>query len=192
MRTMRLPRWTIPAAWLLGLAATACDAGTTEPSAESAPAAEAPDTVEAAGGAAAEGDAPASQLVRDLDPPSDADDLETALWALAREVGPDMEWHAPTQRGRLEEGANADALAVLYDARCYRIVAAGGDDVRELSLFLYDPNGVLARQDAEEGPRAVLGRDHPVCIGESGAWRVRVEMTGGEGPWALRVLRSQL
>lgn len=128
----------------------------------------------------------------DPEPPAD-EPLAHALWELARERGAMLEWHDDAaSRLTLEEGERRQLQVVLLDGRCYRTVAVGDGGIAELDLLLYDPNGVLVREDPTQGSEAVLGGDHPLCVDEPGAYRLEVRAREGTGRVAVRTLRSML
>lgn len=90
----------------------------------------------------------------------------------------------------LARGGRSDHLAVLQAGRCYRIVGAGGEGVRDMDLFLYDPDGVQIQQDPGQDRFPVLGAQSEVCPQLGGAYRLQVHMYEGGGPYAVRVYRT--
>lgn len=97
---------------------------------------------------------------------------------------------APPVSGELSEGGRSDHLAVLKAGHCYRIVAAGGEGVEDLDLFLYEPDGVQSQQDPGEDRYPALGVQAEICPYQPGAYRIQVHMYRGQGPFALRVYRT--
>ncbi len=47
---------------------------------------------------------------------------------------------------------------------CYRIIAVGGTGVRDLDLFLYNPQGQVMDQDRATDNYPVLGLQRPLCV----------------------------
>jgi hypothetical protein len=98
----------------------------------------------------------------------------------------------PTISASLQEGQRNDRLIVLRGGLCYRILGAGDDQVEDLDLFLYDPNGVQTHQDPGQDRFPVLGLQAEICPATSGAYRLQTLMYKGSGAYALGVYRTAL
>lgn len=92
--------------------------------------------------------------------------------------------------GTLAQGARSDHLLVLESGRCYKIVGVGEDGVQDMDLFLYDPQGVQANQDASQDRFPVLGEQIEICPFRSGAYRLQVQMYQGGGRFAIATFRT--
>ena len=92
--------------------------------------------------------------------------------------------------GKLAQGERSDHLLVLEAGRCYRVVGVGGEGVEDMDLFLYDPAGVQANQDASTDRYPVLGKTIEICPIRSGAYRLQAQMYKGGGELALGVYRT--
>lgn len=144
-------------------------------------------------GCAKGGDAPARPpAAPTIDPKlaEPADAMGRHLQELARKAAPD---HVPIGtyfRDRLDRGQQRDFLLVLTADRCYRIVGVGDPAVEDLDLVVFDPAGVQWRQDLDQNATPVLGADAELCPPNSGAHRLQVRMTAGQGAFLVGVYRT--
>ncbi len=125
----------------------------------------------------------------ELPPPADA--LEAAIRERAPTEAMLMIPHEAVVRGELTEGGRADLTSVLRAGLCYKVLAQGGPGVRDLDLFVFDPNGVLLQRDRTQDEHPVIGVERAVCPQEPGLYRVEVRMTAGGGPYAVQLWVSQ-
>lgn len=123
-------------------------------------------------------------------PPDDA--LAQEMYQRAQQFAEGMGPATPLFRGSLETGATQDYQAVLQGTRCFKIIGIGGDGVRDLDLFLFDPDGVQVLQDTATDSYPVLGLTHPICPDFSGAYRVQVKMFEGSGEFGVQVFQSAM
>jgi hypothetical protein len=113
------------------------------------------------------------------------DPLEGAVEVVARERASHMRPEGDMRRLTLGAGEHQDLAFVLKDPFCYAIIAAGGSDVTDLDLLLFDPTGVPVQHDGTTHPRPTLGLREPICPPLPGVYRVQVRMTDGEGDVAV-------
>ena len=99
--------------------------------------------------------------------------------------------HGKPILGELAQGARSDHLVVLEAGRCYRVVGVGGEGVKDMDLFLYDPAGVQANQDSGQDRYPVLGKQIEICPLAAGAYRLQIQMYAGGGELAVGVYRSE-
>jgi hypothetical protein len=116
---------------------------------------------------------------------------EQVLVQAAKRYAPGLVTFGPVISGTLAQGARSDHLVVLEPGRCYRVVGVGGEGVDDMDLFLYDPDGVQANQDASQDRYPVLGVQAELCPIRAGAYRLQVQMYQGGGQFALGVYRTQ-
>jgi len=143
------------------------------------------------GGGGTEGEEPSSDVPA-LEAPPPGDELAQAMYERAQQFAQGMGPATPLFRGTLETGATQDYQAVLQGARCFKIIGVGGDGVRDLDLFLFDPDGVQVQQDTATDTYPVLGLSHPICPDVSGAYRVQVKMFEGSGEFGVQVFQSAM
>ena len=94
--------------------------------------------------------------------------------------------------GELPPGRWVDESVVLRAGRCYRIVAVGGEGVKDLDAMLVDPAGDPVGHDGMVGPVAVLGAPESMCLADSGLFRLRLKAFEGQGRYAARLYRRPL
>jgi hypothetical protein len=137
-------------------------------------------------GTEANGEAKTDQqpLPRDAPP-------EQVLVQAAKRYAPGLVAIGSVISGTLAQGTRSDHLVVLESGHCYRVVGVGGDGVDDMDLFLYDPAGVQANQDASQDRYPVLGMQSEICPIRAGAYRLQVQMYQGGGPFAVGVYRTQ-
>lgn len=132
--------------------------------------------------------APAPKIDPNLAEPADA--MGQHLREVAHKLAPD---HVPMGnyfRDRLDHGQQRDFLVVLTADRCYRIVGVGDPAVEDLDLIVFDPAGAQWRQDLDQNPTPVLGADAELCPPNTGAHRLQVRMTAGQGAFLVGVYRT--
>lgn len=134
----------------------------------------------------------AEPAVPPLEAPPPGDALAKAMYERAQQFAEGMGPATPLFRGTLDTGATQDYQAVLQGTRCFKIIGVGGDGVRDLDLFLFDPDSVQVLQDTATDSYPVLGLTHPICPDTSGAYRVQVKMFEGSGDFAVQVFQSAM
>lgn len=127
---------------------------------------------------------------REHDEPPAGATPEDAVAAMAKRHARAMLPDGPVLRGELRQGGHRDQLLVLRGGSCYRVLAAGGDGIDDLDLFLFDPNDVLSQQDPAQDRFPTLGVQSDLCPPVSGAYRLQASMYKGSGSYALRVYRT--
>jgi hypothetical protein len=125
------------------------------------------------------------------EPPPDAP-VERLLEYKAQSMAPGLIADEPPIVGELQEGGRQDYLTILKGGFCYRILGAGGTGVKDMDLFLYDPNGVQTHQDPAQDRFPLLGTQADICPLEAGKYRVQVHMYEGGGRYALRAYRTPM
>jgi hypothetical protein len=116
---------------------------------------------------------------------------EQVLVQAAKRYAPGLIAFGAVIAGDLAQGGRSDHLVVLEPGRCYRVVGVGGEGVDDMDLFLYDPQGVQASQDASQDRYPVLGVQSEICPIRAGAYRLQVQMYQGGGRFAAGVYRTQ-
>jgi hypothetical protein len=134
---------------------------------------------------------PSADAKSDLEPlPRNAPPAQVLVQA-AKRYAPGLVALGPVISGDLAQGGRSDHLVVLESGRCYRVVGIGGEGVDDMDLFLYDPQGVQANQDASQDRYPVLGVQTEICPIRAGAYRLQVQMYKGGGQFAVGVYRTQ-
>lgn len=123
-------------------------------------------------------------------PPPPRDDVEAMLAFKAKSYAKNLIPDGEATVGTLGEGERRDLLAVLKGGFCYRVLGAGGPEVSDMDLFLYDPNGVQTHQDPAEDPFPVLGLQADICPATAGSYRIQVQMYKGSGRFAVQLFRT--
>jgi hypothetical protein len=132
-----------------------------------------------------------------------------AAWALATSQDPDLAdplgqaivvsaksdapgWHKVDHlfRGSLEERGKQAFLVVLPYGHCYRFLAVGGEQVRDLDLVLFDANGAETLRDVTQSATPALGVSSGICPEEPSAMRVEARMRHGHGSFAIGLFRD--
>ncbi len=114
----------------------------------------------------------------------------TRLASLVERHGQNMRPVTVAARESLTEGQQLDREVQLRPGRCYRVLAAGEDGVRDLDLALLDPHGAPLQRDASDDASPTLGVVSPLCPATAGTYRVSLRLEGGEGAFAWQVLGS--
>jgi hypothetical protein len=96
------------------------------------------------------------------------------------------------QVATLEPHGRARLGVVLQSGYCFRIIAAGGRETRDVDLFLFDPDGTALQQDALPSRTAAVGRHVPICPPKEGRYELELRMFAGQGRVAVRLLRDPL
>jgi hypothetical protein len=117
-------------------------------------------------------------------------DVARDLLRLGLLCGPStgMQASGPTFSGTLN-GQAAATIRVDLARECVRIVAAAGGSIEDLELELLSKSGQSLALVNLDKPWAVLPADKPLCTPYDATHTVRLVTHGGEGPFALRVLR---
>lgn len=108
----------------------------------------------------------------------------------AQQLAPGMLPATPIFRGTLQEGQTQDFQAVLQPGKCFKILGVGATTVRDLDLYLFDPNNVALQQDTETDAYPVLGLESAICPQTAGQFRVQVKMYQGTGDFAVQVFAT--
>jgi hypothetical protein len=87
------------------------------------------------------------------------------------------------------DGQAPTSIRVDLTRECVRIVAAAGGSVEDLEIELLSKSGQSLALVNLDKPWAVLPADKPVCTPYDATHTIRLVTHGGEGPFALRVLR---
>jgi hypothetical protein len=117
----------------------------------------------------------------------ETDPLLERVRLAARDLVPQMAQTDTVVRGRLDQGEFGDYQLILLGDNCYAIVSASTDDLVELDLALYDPNGVLRDRSIRRTGAAALGVAHSLCPPFAGNYRLRVRALDGSGEFVVRV-----
>jgi hypothetical protein len=99
-----------------------------------------------------------------------------------------MQLSGPKFAGTLS-GQAPTSIRVDLARECVRIVAAAGGSVEDLEVELLSKSGQSLALVNLDKPWAVLPADKPLCTPYDATHTVRLATHGGEGPFALRVLR---
>jgi hypothetical protein len=99
-----------------------------------------------------------------------------------------MQASGPKFAGTLSEQVPAH-VRVDLDRECVRVVATAGGSVEDLEVELLGKSGHSLGLVNLNKPWAVLPADKPLCTPYEATHTVRLLTHGGEGPFALRVLR---
>lgn len=104
--------------------------------------------------------------------------------------GPSTGMHAsgPKFAGTLT-GQASTSIQVDLARECVRIVAVAGGSIEDLEVELLSKSGQSLGMVNLDKPWAVLPADKPLCTPYDATHTVRLVTHGGEGPFALRVLR---
>ena len=135
-------------------------------------------------------DAPEAAELEPIGEPPSAEALDALLARRAKRHAQGLVPDGTILHGTLREGARSDQLLVLRGGFCYRVLGVAGPDVKDMDLFLYDPNGVQTHQDPGQDRFPVLGMQSELCPSASGAYRLQAMMYQGGGPYAIGVYRT--
>lgn len=91
--------------------------------------------------------------------------------------------HGPPGADTLNQGASDNFTITLNGGDCYRIAGFGGNGVRDLDAYLYDPSDRFMVRDFARDSRPIVS----TCATQSGQYRVRFHMYAGSGPYTYQV-----
>jgi len=92
----------------------------------------------------------------------------------------------------LGDGASREfAFAVADASRCVRVLAAASAGLRALELELVDESGYSYGRESPSGSLALLGPHGPVCVRQSGSYRVLARARAGQGEIAVQLYQVE-
>ena len=94
--------------------------------------------------------------------------------------------HGAPGADTLTRNASRDYSVTLTAGDCYTLAAFGGNGVRDLDIYLNAPSGRQVAQDVLRDSRPIVN----TCVQETGAYRVRILMYAGSGPFTYQIYRN--
>ena len=91
--------------------------------------------------------------------------------------------HGPPGADTLGPRASDNFNITLNGGDCYRIAGFGGQGVRDLDAYLYDPSGRQMVRDYATDSRPIVS----ACATQTGQYRVRFHMYAGAGAYTYQV-----
>jgi len=94
--------------------------------------------------------------------------------------------HGPPGADSLSRNASRNYQVTLNAGDCYTLAAFGGAGVRDLDIYLTSPTGQQLARDIATDSRPIVN----TCVQQSGAYRVRILMYAGAGPFTYQIYRN--
>jgi hypothetical protein len=93
---------------------------------------------------------------------------------------------------KLQTGAFKDLPFTVVDpSKCFRAVATGAKEVKEIELQIVDRSGHVLAEDKLAGSIALANLDGPICVKDPGQYRAVVRMISGGGDVAVQVWSAE-
>jgi len=145
--------------------------------------------------------APPAEAAAPAEPPADGchsdvsrdTDAAPLLEQVAKSCMADMVPVAPEPLlVSLQPGTLKDLPFTVMDAsKCFRAVATGAKEVKELKLQILDSNDQVLAEDKLPGSIALANPDGPICVKDPGQYRAVVHMVSGSGHVAVQVWQAE-
>ena len=184
--------------WVTGFVAAGCGA---QPGPSREPPRAAPPSPAPRAAASASAEPPREQAEVPPEPVPDGcytdvlpdDEAEPLLEHVAQSCMVDMTPVAPEPLlVNLQAGALKDLpFTVMDPSKCFRAIATGAKDVKELTLQIVDRSDQVLAEDKLSGAIALANPDGPICVKDPGQYRAVVRMVSGSGHVAVQVWQAE-
>jgi hypothetical protein len=122
------------------------------------------------------------------------DDVATNMSVRARQYAAGYGVASDLVRANIREGlAGVTVPGTVQAGFCYRIIAVGGQSVRDLDLFLYDQTGREVDHDRSPDNYPVIGLARPLCIPPGMppiSAQLRIRAYAGSGPIGVQMFAT--
>lgn len=119
-----------------------------------------------------------------------AGSLERTLFDASQRLAAGWERGPLRFEGELAAGEKQSYMALLRYGRCYRIFGAGGGDIEDLDLSLFDPSELPVQRDLGQDPLPVIGLQAHLCPQVTATYRLEVKAYRGAGRFIVQAMES--